>query len=111
MLEELRQDYVRTARAKGLRERVVVSRHALRNAMMQVLTHLGLQMAFFLGGTVVLESLFGLPGLGTLLYNGVINKDYPLIQGLVLIFALLVTAINLTIDLSYAWLDPRVRYT
>ena len=111
MLEELRQDYVRTARAKGLRERVVISRHALRNAMMQVITHLGLQMAFFLGGTVVLESLFGLPGLGTLLYNAVINKDYPLIQGLVLVFCLLVTAINLAIDLSYAWLDPRVRYS
>jgi peptide/nickel transport system permease protein len=105
MLEELRQDYVRTARAKGLRERVVVSRHALRNAMMQVITHLGLQMAFFLGGTVVLESLFGLPGLGTLLYNGVITKDYTLMQGLVLVFCILVVVINLVIDLSYAWLD------
>ncbi|HWO72452.1 MAG TPA: ABC transporter permease [Dehalococcoidia bacterium] len=111
MLEELRQDYIRTARAKGLHERVVISRHALRNAMMQVITHLGLQMAFFLGGTVVLESLFGLPGLGTLLFFSVINKDYTLIQGLVLVFCVLVVLINLMIDISYAWLDPRVRYT
>jgi len=111
MLEEMRQDYVRTARSKGLKERVVVSKHALKNAMMQVITHLGLQLAFFLGGTVVLESLFSLPGLGTLLYSAVINKDYTMIQGLVLVFAVLITFINLAVDLSYAWLDPRVRYT
>jgi peptide/nickel transport system permease protein len=111
MLEELRQDYVRTARAKGLKERAVISKHALSNAMMQVITHLGLQIAFFLGGTVVLESLFGLPGLGTLLFTAVINNDYTLIQGLVLVFCILVVVINLAIDLSYAWLDPRVRYT
>ncbi|HLG10470.1 MAG TPA: ABC transporter permease [Dehalococcoidia bacterium] len=110
MLEELRQDYVRTARAKGLRERVVISRHALKNAMVQVITHLGLQLAFFLGGTVILESLFSIPGLGTLLLTSVTNKDFPLIQGLVLVFALIITFINLTIDVSYAWLDPRVRY-
>lgn len=110
MLEELRQDYVRTARAKGLRERVVISRHALKNAMVQVITHLGLQLAFFLGGTVILESLFSLPGLGTLLLTSVVNKDFPMIQGLVLIFAVLITMINLAIDVSYAWLDPRVKY-
>jgi len=110
MLEVLRQDYVRTARAKGLRERAVVSEHALKNAMLQVIVHLGLQMAFFLGGTVVLESLFSLPGLGTLLYTAVINKDYTLLQGLVLVFAIIIVAINLAIDLSYAWLDPRVKY-
>jgi peptide/nickel transport system permease protein len=110
MLEELRQDYVRTARAKGLAERIVISRHALRNAMVQVITHLGLQIAFFLGGAVILESLFSIPGLGTLLLTSVINKDFPMIQGLVLVFALIVTLINLAIDVSYAWLDPRVRY-
>jgi len=111
MLEVLRQDYVRTARAKGLRERVVVSEHALKNAMLQVIVHLGLQVAFFLGGTVVLEYLFALPGLGTLLYNSVITKDFPLIQGLVLVFAAIIVITNLAIDLSYAWLDPRVKYT
>jgi len=74
------------------------------------IVHLGLQMAFFLGGTVVLESLFSLPGLGTLLYTAVINKDYTLLQGLVLVFAIIIVAINLAIDLSYAWLDPRVKY-
>jgi peptide/nickel transport system permease protein len=110
MLEELRQDYVRTARAKGLQERVVISRHALKNAMVQVITHLGLQLAFFLGGTVILESLFSIPGLGTLLLSAVISKDFPMIQGLVLVFAVIVITINLAIDLSYAWLDPRVRY-
>ena len=111
MLEELRQDYVRTARSKGLKEQIVVRRHAFRNAMMQVITHLGLQLAFFLGGTVVLEQLFALPGLGTLLYFSVISKDFTMIQGLVLVFAFIITVVNLAIDLSYAWLDPRVRFT
>jgi peptide/nickel transport system permease protein len=110
MLEELRQDYVRTARAKGLRERIVITRHALKNAMVQVITHLGLQLAFFLGGTVILESLFSIPGLGTLLLTSVTNKDFPLIQGLVLVFAVIIVLINLGIDVCYAWLDPRVRY-
>jgi peptide/nickel transport system permease protein len=110
MLEELRQDYVRTARAKGLRERMVITRHALKNAMVQVITHLGLQLAFFLGGTVILESLFSIPGLGTLLLTSVTNKDFPLIQGLVLVFAVIIVLINLGIDVCYAWLDPRVRY-
>lgn len=110
MLEELRQDYVRTARAKGLAERVVISRHALKNAMVQVITHLGLQLAFFLGGAVILESLFSIPGIGTLLLTAVTTKDFPMIQGLVLVFAVIITVINLAIDVSYAWLDPRVRY-
>jgi len=111
MLEEMRQDYVRTARSKGLKERVVVSRHALRNAMMQVITHLGLQLAFFFGGTVVLEQLFSLPGLGTLLFQSVIQKDLTMVQGLVLVFTLIITLVNLAIDVSYAWLDPRVRFS
>jgi peptide/nickel transport system permease protein len=111
MLEILRQDYVRTARAKGLAERVVLSKHALKNAMLPVVTFLGLQIGFLLGGTVVLESLFSLPGLGTLLLSSVINKDFPMIQGLVLFFALIIIVINLMVDLSYAWFDPRVRYS
>jgi peptide/nickel transport system permease protein len=111
MLEVLRQDYVRTARAKGLRERVVLSRHALKNAMLPVVTLLGLQLGFLLGGTVVLESIYALPGLGTFLLEGVILKDYTRIQGLVLFFAVIIILINLAVDLSYAWFDPRVRYT
>jgi peptide/nickel transport system permease protein len=111
MLEVLRQDYVRTARSKGLHERVVLSKHALKNAMLPVITFLGLQLGFLLGGTVVLESLFSVPGLGTLLLSSVINKDFPMIQGLVLFFALIIIVINLIVDLSYAWFDPRIRYS
>jgi len=111
MLEVLRQDYVRTARAKGLAERVVLSKHALKNAMLPVITLFGLQLGFLLGGTVVLESLFALPGLGTLLLSAVLTKDFPEVQGLVLFFALVIVLINLAIDLSYGLFDPRVRYT
>jgi peptide/nickel transport system permease protein len=111
MLEVLRQDYIRTARAKGLRERVVLSKHALKNAMLPVITLFGLQLGFLLGGTVVLESLFALPGLGTLLLGAVLTKDYPEVQGLVLFFAVIIVLINLAVDLSYGWFDPRVRYS
>jgi peptide/nickel transport system permease protein len=110
MLEVLRQDYIRTARAKGLAEKVILSRHALKNAMLPVVTLLGLQLGFLLGGTVVLESLFSLPGLGTLLLSAVITKDFPELQGLVLFFALAIIIINLLVDLSYVIFDPRVRY-
>jgi peptide/nickel transport system permease protein len=110
MLEVLRQDYVRTARAKGLRERVVLSRHALKNAMLPVITLLGLQLGFLLGGTVVIESLFALPGMGTLLLNSVVSKDFTQLQGLVLFFALIIILINIAVDLSYGLFDPRVRY-
>jgi peptide/nickel transport system permease protein len=111
MLEVLRQDYIRTARAKGLAEKVILSRHALKNAMLPVVTLLGLQLGFLLGGTVVLESLFSLPGLGTLLLSAVITKDFPELQGLVLFFALAIILINLAVDLSYVIFDPRVRYS
>jgi peptide/nickel transport system permease protein len=111
MLEVLRQDYVRTARAKGLQERSVMTKHALKNAMLPVITLLGLQIGFLLGGTVVLESLFSLPGLGTLLLHSVTYKDFPMIQALVLFFAVIIMLINLLVDLSYGWLDPRVRYS
>jgi peptide/nickel transport system permease protein len=110
MLEVLRQDFVRTARAKGLRDRVVMYRHALKNAMLPVITLFGLQFGFLLGGTVVLESIYALPGLGTLLLTAVIQKDYTQIQGIVLFFAVLIVGINLLVDLSYAWFDPRVRF-
>lgn len=111
MLEVLRQDYIRTARAKGLRERAVVLKHALRNAMIPVITLLGLQIGVLLGGTVVLESIFGLPGLGQLTLSAVLIKDYAKVQGLVLFFAAVLVSINLIVDLSYAWFDPRIRYS
>jgi peptide/nickel transport system permease protein len=111
MLDVLRQDYIRTARAKGLRERVVMTKHALKNAMLPVITLFGLQLGFLLGGTVVLESLFSLPGLGTLLLQAVLTKDYTQIQGLVLFFATIIILINIAVDLSYAYFDPRVRFS
>ncbi len=111
MLEVLRQDYIRTARSKGLRDRVVVVRHALKNAMIPVITLFGLQVGVLLGGTVVLEGIFSLPGLGLLTFNSVLIKDYPQVQGLVLFFAFVLVSINLLVDLSYAWFDPRIRYS
>ena len=111
MLEVLRQDYVRTARAKGLNERMVIVRHGLRNAMIPVVTLFGLQFGVLLGGTVVLESIFSLPGLGSLTLGAVTIKDYQQIQGLVLFFAIVLVSINLIVDMSYAWFDPRIRYS
>jgi len=110
MLEVFRQDYIRTARAKGLRERMVVFRHALKNAMIPVVTLFGLQFGVLLGGTVVLENIYSLPGLGMLTFTSVTIKDYPQVQGLVLFFAATLVTINLLVDLSYAWFDPRIRY-
>jgi peptide/nickel transport system permease protein len=110
MLEVLRQDYIRTARAKGLKERTMVFRHALRNALIPVITLFAIQFGVLLGGTVVLESIFSLPGLGTLALNAVLLKDYPQVQGLVLFFATALVLINLVVDVSYAWIDPRIRY-
>jgi peptide/nickel transport system permease protein len=110
MLEVMRQDYVRTARAKGLSARNVLSRHALRNAMIPVVTLFGIQFGTLLGGTVVLESIFSLPGLGSLALSSVLIKDYPIVQGLVLFFAAVLSLINLLIDVSYGWFDPRIRY-
>jgi peptide/nickel transport system permease protein len=110
MLEVLRQDYIRTARAKGLVERGVVVRHALKNAMIPVITLFAIQFGTLLGGTVVLESIFTLPGLGTLLLTSVLVKDYPQVQGLVLFFGTMLVLINLVVDISYAWFDPRIRY-
>jgi len=110
MLEVLRHDYVRTARAKGLAERFVVVRHALKNAIIPVLTLLGLQVSVLISGTVVLESIFVLPGMGRYLLENVSNRDYPAVQGVILIFAIVLIASNLVVDILYAWLDPRIRY-
>jgi len=110
MLEVLRHDYVRTARAKGLAERFVLLRHALKNAIIPVLTLLGLQVSVLISGTVVLESIFVLPGMGRYLLENVSNRDYPAVQGVILIFAIVLVASNLVVDVMYAWLDPRIRY-
>ncbi len=111
MLEILRNDYIRTARAKGLDERRVLTRHALKNAMLPVITVLGLQLGTLLGGTVIIESIFALPGLGTLLLSSVTFKDFPQVQGIVIFFAAIVVVINILVDVSYAWFDPRVGYS
>ncbi len=110
LLEVLRQDYIRTAWAKGLRERNVILRHALRNAMIPVFTIIGLQFGGLLGGTVVMEVLFGLPGLGRTMVDTIVQRDYPFMQAIVLIVAFAYTVVNLLVDLSYGLLDPRVRY-
>lgn len=109
MLEVLRQDYIRTAWSKGLDERVVIFRHALKNAALPVVTILGLTMATLVGGTVIFEGLFGLPGLGRHLVGAVARKDFAVIQGVALFFALAVITINLVVDISYTVLDPRAR--
>ena len=111
MLEVLRQDFIRTAAAKGLAERSVIVRHALKNAFIPALTVLGLQVAVLVSGTVVLESIFVLPGMGRYLLESVQARDYPAIQGLNLIFATVIVLTNLLVDLVYGWLDPRVRYS
>jgi len=110
VLEVLGEDYVRTAYAKGLRDRVVINRHVLRNALIPVVTIIGLQAGTLLGGVVVIEQLFGLPGLGWTLLNGIYQRDYPVVQGTVLFFALVFALTNLLVDLTYAQLDPRIRY-
>lgn len=111
MLEVMREDYVRTARAKGLRDRTVVIKHALRNGLIPVITIMGSQVSFLLGGLVVLEQIFSLPGMGRYTYDAVIHRDYTVVQGTVLVMASVYILVNLTIDLTYALIDPRIRYS
>ena len=110
MLEVLRQDYIRTAWAKGLKERVVVVRHAIKNALIPIVTLVGLQLPILVGGSVIMENIFNLPGLGRLMLDALTDRDYPLISGVNLVFGTAVVGINLMIDLVYGYLDPRVRY-
>ncbi len=109
MLEVVRQDYITTARAKGLKERVVIYKHALRNALMPVITLLGLSVPGLIGGSVIFENIFAIPGLGQLFYQGVMSRDYPLVMGGLVIGAVLTLLGNLLADLSYAVVDPRIR--
>ena len=110
MLEVINSDYVRTARAKGLAERAVITRHALRNALIPVVTVLGLQLGSLLGGTVVVETIFSWPGIGWLLFSGISQRDYPVVQGVVLFYSVVFMFVTLAVDLGYSYLDPRVRY-
>ena len=110
MLEVLRQDYIRTAWAKGLRERLVVVRHAVKNALIPVVTLAGMQLPMLIGGSVIMENIFNLPGLGRLTIDALNRRDYPLVSGANLVYASAVVGINLLIDLLYPFLDPRVRY-
>jgi peptide/nickel transport system permease protein len=110
MLEVLRQDYIRTAWAKGLKERVVVIRHAMRNALIPVITIIGMQIPMVIGGSVIIEQLFNLPGLGRLMLTALQERDYPTISGINLFVAVFVIIINILVDLSYGWLDPRIHY-
>ena len=109
-LEVLRQDYIRTAWSKGLRERLIVVRHALKNAFIPVVTQIGLLLPLLIGGTVIIENIFGLPGMGQLILDAIAKRDYATVSGLMLLVAAGIMAINLGVDLVYAWLDPRIHY-
>jgi peptide/nickel transport system permease protein len=110
MLEVLREDYIRTARAKGLVERIVIGRHSLKNAMLPVVTVIGLEFAFLIGGLVITEQVFNLNGLGKLFVESVTNYDYTMTQALVMLVVAVGVFTNFVIDVLYAWLDPRIRY-
>jgi ABC-type dipeptide/oligopeptide/nickel transport system permease component len=110
MLEILTADYVRTARSKGLSERVVVYKHALRNAMIPTVTIFGVQLPEFLSLAVIIETVFAWPGVGQMLVDAVLKRDYTLVQGIVLIYTLLVIVMNLVVDILYAYIDPRIKH-
>jgi len=110
MLEILDQDYIRTARAKGLTERLVIYRHALKNALIPIVTIIGMNIGYLMSGAVLIETIFGWPGIGAYLYNGILSRDYPIIQGSVLVIAIVFVLSNLAVDLAYAFLDPRIRF-
>jgi peptide/nickel transport system permease protein len=109
MLDVLREDYIRTARAKGLRERGVVMRHALRNALLPVITLATIQLGVLLGGAVITESVFGLPGVGRYVLDSIRNRDYPVVQAVIVLIAVVYAMLNLVVDLLYGWIDPRIR--
>lgn len=111
MLEVLREDFVRTARSKGLRERIVVYIHALKNAALPVITIFGVEAVVLFSGAVIIETIFNVPGVGTLIIDAMGRRDVPLVQGVVLIIVVFVLVVNLLVDLVYAWLDPRIRYS
>lgn len=109
LVEVMQQDYIRTARAKGAKENRVVSKHAMRNVMIPVITIIGIETGALLSGAVLTETVFALPGVGTMLVQSILSRDYPVVQGFTLIIAIIFVLINLLVDVSYAYLDPRVR--
>jgi peptide/nickel transport system permease protein len=110
MLEVVKQDYIRTAWAKGLRERMIILRHTIKNALIPVITVMGLQIAFIFGGSVLIETVFNIPGIGRLMTQSVMQQDFQVVQAGTLIIATVVVLANLIVDISYGWLDPRIRY-
>lgn len=110
VIEVMRQDYIRTAWAKGLSERVIIVRHVLKNALMPVVTLQGMMLRNIIGGSVVVETVFGIPGMGKLVVDGMLSQDYPVVQGVILIVAVTVVLSNLLVDVLYGWLDPRIQY-
>jgi peptide/nickel transport system permease protein len=110
MLEVIRQDYIRTAWAKGLAERLVINRHALKNALIPVITIVGLQVGYLLGGDILVETVFSYPGIGLAMVNGILARDFPLVQGAILLVASSYVLVNLAVDVAYAYLDPRIHY-
>lgn len=109
LLEVLNADFIRTIRAKGAREKLVILKHAFRNSLVPVITLIGLQVGFLLGGTVIIESIFSLPGIGSLVYESVTKRDYPVVQATVLVYGGLFMLVNLIVDIAYGWIDPRMR--
>jgi len=110
MLETIHQDYIRTATSKGLRKRIVLYKHALRNALIPVVTLVGVTLTFMIGGEVLVETVFNIPGVGRLLVRAALDRDFLIVQGIVLIIGIIVTLTNLVIDITYGWIDPRIRY-
>ena len=110
MLEVISQDYVRTAWSKGLSERMVIFRHALKNSLIPVITLIGLGVGMIFGGSVIVEEIFAIPGVGRLLVSSIFGQDYVVVQAITFVIAVIVLVVNLAVDISYGWLDPRIRY-
>jgi len=110
MLEIIRNDYIRTAMSKGLKEQVIISRHALRNALIPIVTLIGINLRTIIGGSVLVETVFNIPGMGRLLVQACFNKDFQVMQASLVIMSLITCISNLAVDISYGWIDPRVRY-
>jgi peptide/nickel transport system permease protein len=111
MLETIQQDYIRTAWSKGLQERTIVFRHALKNSLIPVITLMGIGIRMIFGGSVLVETVFAIPGIGSLLVSSIFGQDYVVVQAITLVIAVLILLVNLIVDMSYAWLDPRIRYS
>ena len=110
MLEVMRQDYIRTAWSKGLKEQLVIMKHGFKNGLIPIVTLLGMSFSLVVGGSVLIEQVFNIPGMSRLVVNAVFVQDYPVVQGFVLLIAILILLTNLIVDISYGWLDPRIRY-